>query len=187
MELHTRCIMCNRLDWGWCPSFHEVVCKEALEELCVRLAQTQTAEELICMLLEIQNKRQMRVVFCCTIGGCEGWGMKEKLNRTGPHGPNLCWRTTEGAAWSNEGRTEKGRRVASAKWWTSENKCGQCCENEVVTLPFKDMSGPKINFSKSEVNMVFEDIQKSQSYSELFNCMRHWNMAYKILGCTCQP
>jgi len=41
------------------------------------------------------------------------------------------------------------------------------------------------NFSKSEVIMVFEDIQKSQSYSELFNCMRHWNMAYKILGCTC--
>jgi hypothetical protein len=35
---------------------------------------------------------------------------------------------------------------------------------------FEDMSGLKINFNKSEVIMVCEDTDKSNIYSEMFNC-----------------
>ncbi|CAN6249384.1 unnamed protein product [Urochloa humidicola] len=44
---------------------------------------------------------------------------------------------------------------------------------------YEKMSGLKINFSKSEVIMVTEDVQKSKRYSELMNCsIGSWPIKY---------
>ena len=43
---------------------------------------------------------------------------------------------------------------------------------------FENMSDLKINFNKSEVIMVSEDVEKSIFYSEMFNCAT--GQAYKI-------
>jgi len=44
---------------------------------------------------------------------------------------------------------------------------------------FESMSGLKINFNKSEIIMVTEDLDKSKVYSEMFNCViGSWPIKY---------
>ena len=67
MELDTKCVMCHRMDedgahlFMKCKNVKKLWREVGLEETRVRLAQTESAEEFIRKVLELDKKQRMRV------------------------------------------------------------------------------------------------------------------------------